>query len=584
MSPDVLRARVLLERQRRAAQEAIPAPAEVSAAATAVAIAATLVLRAWLYAKQAALFARDSARRKRATKKTRRAGATAGGVLELLARAIEQPDFRARYVTDTAKNARERAWENDSKSGFVDVLRRVGKKVKHPTLDAYEIGGVIVEVRDGDLALKFSNGSKIDLIGADSLSDHTDLRGLGKHVIWIDEAQDFPHLAEFYTAVVVGSLTDTRGECWLTGTPGKDLAGMFWEVTAEDESERLPSWDVHTIASTDNPFFGAVIQTDEAYWVQDNIGARTGPFETREEAERAATAIRFDNTAGLALRENNWKGDEPDYIREQLGRWVKGDANYVYPVHSLPAHVLAYAPLRLTTNPINAAHPPWYDHDAAERDLPAPPRWEQPYQWLYGIGADFGYWPDPFALVVLAFCYQLPDVYEMFSWKCTKVDTDEQGAYMRELWKIPRIVSFVGDAANKQSDFAVWQTRMNIPIDEANKKGKNDLEAFLAGDIRRTRVHFREKSPLVTEMQHLAYLPTKPGKPREVNKHRKVAGVIHGDHCADGARYLYADLRHYLAKPRDIGPEPGTAAWHNAQNEKERRAIEERQKRNRDAD
>lgn len=576
MTPDAHMLILAQERQRRAEAEA--AAALRTSAIDAVADAAKRV-RAWMYAKQIQLFARDPERRRRATKKTRRAGATTGGVRELLARAIETPGFRASYVTDTQKNARKRAWENDTKSGFVDVLRKVAKPVKHRTLDAYDLGGVIIEVRDGDLQLDFSNGSQIELFGADSLGDHTDMRGIAKHVIWIDEAQDFPYLEEFYSAVVVGSLTDFRGECWLTGTPGRDLVGMFYEVTKEEVDERLKGWDVHVIAATDNPFFGEVIKTDDAYYVQDNLGIRTGPFETRTDAEREAERVRWANTAELARIENNWKGDEPDYIREQLGKWVKEDARYVYPVHSVPDHILVYAPQRLRPNPIDASHPPWYDHDAAMRDLPMPPARTAPYQWLFGIGADFGYWPDPFALVVFAFCYQLPDVYEMFSWKHTKVNTDDQGRYMQELWKIPRIVSFVGDAAGKQSDFAVWQTRMNIPIEEANKRGKNELEEFLANDIRCERVHFRADSPVLTEMRHLVYLSTKPGKPREVHKHRRVAGVVHGDHCADGTRYLYNDLRHYLSKPPEQGPVPGSREWHLAQQERELRAIEERQRR-----
>lgn len=576
---------LLLEERRRRAAEV----AEVAArAAVSVAIyAAAAAVRSWMYAKQVLLFGRDAARRRRATKKTRRAGATTGGVRELLARAIEQAGFRASYVTDTAKNARKRAWENDTKTGFVDVLRKVAKKVKHRSLEAYDLGGVIIEVRDGDLVLDFSNGSQIELFGADSLGDHTDMRGVQKHVIWIDEAQDFPYLEEFYSAVVIGSLTDWQGECWLTGTPGRDLVGMFYEVTKEESDERIPGWDVHIIHATDNPFFGAVIQTDEAYYVQDNLGVRTGPYETRDEADRAAVAVRWANTAELARVENNWKGDEPDYIREQLGQWVKADARYVYHVHSVPDHVLVYAPQRLCDNPIDATHPRWYDHETAVCDLPMQPSRVAPYQWMFGVGVDFGYFPDPFAVVIFAFCYQLPDVYEMFSWKHTKVNTDDQGRYMKEIWKIPRIVSFVGDAAGKQADFNVWQTRMNIPIDEANKQGKNTLEALLCDDIRCGRVHFRgdlsaqprAMSPVLTEMFHLVYLPSKPGKTREVHKYRKVAGVIHGDHCCDAARYDYNDLRHYLSKPPKQEPEPGSREWHMAQHERELRAIEERQRR-----
>lgn len=570
---------ILRERRRRGTVDVLPVDPEVPRAAAAA-------LRHWMHPTQEAFFRLGPARW-RATKKTRRAGATAGGVREFLARAIEQPSWRGTYATKTLKESRSRAWENDSKSGFLDVLRKEGTRAEHPTLEAWMLGGVLVEVRDAALVLDFSNGSQIEMFGADSVTRQSNKRGDAKHVFWIDEAQDFPDLEQFFDAVVIGSLTDTEGACWLTGTPGVDCAGMFFEITKEEEHERLPNWEVHTLASTHNPFFGAVIQADVGYFVQDNLGKRTGPYDTRDEAEAAAVRVRWERTAGAAMLAKSWEGDEPDFVREWLGKWVRTDARYVYPVHSVAEHVLVYAPQRLCDNPISSKHPRWYDHVAAVRDLPQAPRGVLPYQWLFGVGVDFGYWPDPFALVVFAFCYALPDVFEMFSWKMTRVNTDEQGAYMKLLWvTMDHIVSFVGDAAGKQDDFAVWQGRMNVPIDEANKKGKNTLEEFLANDIRVGRVHFRgdppptEKgarrvlSPLLTEMQHLVYLPGKPGKTREVDKHRKVAGVAHGDHNCDAGRYLYNDLRHYLAKPPEQRPESGSIAALEAMGEREERALE----------
>jgi hypothetical protein len=542
-------------------------------------------LRAPLYPQQRQLYARDLARRKRATKKTRRAGATAGGVREFVARSLEQPGWRGTYATDTLKNARKRAWENDTKSGFWDLLRKEGEQVPHRhAAAAYKLGGVLIEVRDGDLILDFSNGSQIELIGADSLSDHTDMRGVAKHVIWVDEVQDFPYLEEFYSAVVVGSLTDTQGECWVTGTPGKDCAGLFYEITKEEEDERLPNWDVHVIASTHNPFFGAVVQTDDGYWVQDNVGIRTGPFVSRDEAEHAAVEVREANTAGLALKENNWKGDEPDFLREQRGMWVKGDARYVYPVHACTKTSLLFAPQRLANNPLVGSdprfdgHPPWYDHHAAVLDLPFVGRDRRQHKWLYSLWFDFGFHPDPFAAVMWAFTPTLHDVYEMFSWKQTGIHSDDQARYIKLLWEVePAIVSFGGDSAGKASDFAEWQRRLNLPLEEANKAGKNTLEELLAGDIRRGLVHLRDGSPLYTEMKHLVYLPTAPGKPRQVHKHRSVAGVVHGDHCADAGRYGFAALTHYLSKIGQERPAAGSRAALMAEAEREEMDLDKRE-------
>jgi len=531
-------------------------------------------LRAWYHPAQAALFRRDRKVRWRATKKTRRSGATSGGVREFIARAVELPGWRGSYVTNTAKEARTRAWDNDTKSGFAQIIRSIGKRTARKSMEEYVVDGVIVEVRSGDMILEFSNGSQIELFGADTIGDHAKRRGHAKHVIWIDEVQEFPLLEEFFDAVVLGCLTDTDGECWLTGTPSVDCAGMFYEITKEEVTERLPNWEVHVLTSKQNPFFGAVIQADNGYWVQDNIGNRFGPYDDRDQAEVSAQQVRWDRTAGADLIAKNWKGDEPAFVRERLGMWVRTDARYVYPVHD----GLIFAPQRLRPNPINPAHPPWYDHDAAMRDLPRPPPRSSEYEWMFAIAADFGWWPDPFAITITAFCFQVPNVYEMFSWKQTKVDTDDQERYLKLAWSIPRVMSFVGDPAGKRADFAAWQNRLNMPIEEANKKGKNELEEFLANDIRANRVYFRSGSHVFTEMKHLVYLPTKPGKQRDVNKHRSVAGVIHGDHCSDAMRYSYNDLRHYLSKRIDVGPTPGSVEWNNAKIEKERRDIEAAQR------
>src|SRR6266498_2549793 len=102
-----------------------------------------------------------------------------------------------------------------------------------------------------------NNGSKIDMFGADDERALRKQRGLQKHVYWIDEAQDFRWLQRFFDAVVLGSITDWMGECWLSGTPGVDCSGMFYDVTKEagPDGPPLANWEVHTIAVIDNPFF-----------------------------------------------------------------------------------------------------------------------------------------------------------------------------------------------------------------------------------------------------------------------------------------------------------------------------------------
>jgi hypothetical protein len=538
------------------------------ASAREIAENAAVRLRAFYHPKQRALF--TSKHRHRATRKTRRAGATSGGCRELIARSITVSGHRATYVASTRNEARDRAWKNDSRSGFVDILRQFGLPEEHPSVEVQIVGGVRAEIRDQAMTIEFDNGSRIDLFGADDERALRKQRGLAKHVYWIDEAQDFRHLETFYDAVVMASLTDYNGECWLSGTPGRDCVGMFYDITKEPgpDGAPLPGWEVHEIAVVDNPFFGRVERRPDGkpFVVVDNLNAERGAFDDEDEAEAVARKVRWEQTAGKAKADKGWKGDEPDFVREWLGKWVREDARYVYPVHAVSQYDLLYAPQRLINNPMVGTHPrfdghpKWCDFKKAISDLPKMPKHNKRRQWMYALGVDFGYHPDPFALVALAFAYDTQDVYELFSWKCGRVHTDDQGMYMKMLWDaLDSVVVFVGDPAGKQDDFEVWRTRMGLPIDEANKKGKNTLEEFLADDVRRGRIHLRIDSPLHVEMKHLVYLPTKPGKTREVAKHRRTPdGKVHGDHCCDCARYAYSSLTHYMSRTPDTVPAPGT--------------------------
>lgn len=513
-------------------------------------------LRAFMYPKQRAYY--TSPAKCKATSKTRRAGATAGGCRELLARSITTDGHRAMYVATTRREARDRAWINDTGSGFVDILRAEGEMVDHPTLECWRLGGVTVEVREADLVLNFSNGAQIALFGFDSMSDLRKERGKAKHVYWIDEAQDFAHLEKFYDSVIMGSLADFGGECWLSGTPGQDCAGFFYEVTKneDDGDARLPGWDVHVIAVVDNPYFGRVTADHTGTWsVTDNLGTTTGPYATLEIAEAEAIKIRWDRTAGEVMRKKGWKGDEPDFIREWLGRWVKTDARYVYPVHSVPKHVLVYAPHRLMDNPLNSQHAPWYDHQASMRDLPRKDR-GRPYEWMFSIGADFGWAHTPFALVMWAFTFDLPDVYEMCAWKQMKVLPDDQRAYIDLLWSsTDNIVALVGDpAGQKSADMEAWRSRFSLPIEDADKSAKNTWQELMAGDIRKGHIHYREGSPLLHEHRHLVYLPTKPGKTRKDDEYRRISdGTVPGNDLSDASLYSFKYLAHHLYrdKPKD---------------------------------
>lgn len=515
-------------------------------------------LRGFYHPKQRAFFC--GKHKRKATKKTRRAGATSGGVREFLARAFETPGFRATYVTTTRDEAKERAWENDTKTGFADVVRLLGTPIERTDVETVAIAGVRVEIRVSDLALEFSNGSRIDLFGANHLGALGKKRGTSKHVFWIDEAQDFPNLDVFYKAVVVGSLTDFKGECWVTGTPGTLLIGFFYDLTRDDVEERLPGWEVHEIAVVDNPYFGRPIQIRDVWHVQDNLQVLHGPYEYQAAASEAAVRIRWENTAGAAIRDNGWAEDDPDLLREWFARWVKEGAKYVYAVHSVPEHTLIYAPQRLGPDGFP-------DIKKALLDLPG--KVDEDRDYFLALGADLGT-RAAFAFVMWAWSLMDPILYEVCSWKRAGLDYDEMAEYLHMVRRQAVIGMIVADAGGGGKPAVMgwskqWVKRYSLPIVEATKPNKVVTITQMNNDIRKGHLKLRSGSPWLAEAKvHL-------WAPQRSDKGGLVEGTKTPHDCLDGGRYVFAECYHHRFRPESLTPDPGSPEYI----EREERELEE---------
>lgn len=467
-------------------------------------------LRSFYYPKQGGFF--RSPTKLRVTRKTRRAGATTGGCRELLARALEQPGFRATYVATTRIEARARAWEGDTDNALADIVRRRGTVV-HADVETYDIGGVHIQLRQQELTLKFSNGSEVELFGADDERSINKKRGGAKHVFWIDEAQDFLHLERFYKAVVSAALADFEGECWVSGTPGKDCAGFFWDISRDDGEPTLPGWEVHEFAAVDNPYFGAT------------------------PAERDA------HTAEAALKLNGWSPDDPDFLREWRARWVKSDANYVYAAHALAEYQLCYAVPRLDANGFP-------DLKAALLDLPGM-RDGRPRPYFLAMGVDLGT-RDDFAFVVWAWSLQDPVLYELASWKRPGLDYDEMFAFVKAV-RDQAYVAYVAADSGGGGHSAVkgWSkqflSRYNQPILEVQKSPGYKEIAIKAmnGDIRQGKLRIRKGSPL-----HAEWLIHRWAK------QRSTSGLLVEDektpnHASDAGLYGHMEAFHHRHVPAE---------------------------------
>jgi len=501
-------------------------------------------LRGFFYPKQAAFF--RSKHRRRATKKTRRSGATTGGCHELLARSITIRDFAAVYAATTLAEAKSRVWRSKTKNGFVDIIERHGERLNpEATPPRFRLGAVVVTVREGDLQLIFDNGSSITLFGANHEQATTKLKGEAYAVYWIDEAQDFTWLEAFYKATITAGQTDFEGEVWLTGTPCQDLQGFFYEVTKEEAHERLKGWEVHHFAVTDNPFYGRVMWEDGKWFVVDNMyGApkltpeeweahKYGPFATEAEAEAKSVEVRWERTAGEAKRENGWDDEDPDFLRDWKAIWVKGDARFVYDVHKVPDHELVYAPMRLAPD----GYP---DITRALMDLPG---WADRREYLLGVGSDLGT-TRAFSWVLVAWSQLDPILYEVASWKKTGLDYNEMAAALRAVQAQTRVGLWVADAGGGGKPAVAgwskeWMQRYQLPITEAIKPNKIMAIRQWNADIRARHFQFREGSPLLAEMKAHRWAPLRTSEGKLIEDPSSLRDVC------DGGLYIHRHSYHF---------------------------------------
>lgn len=544
--------RVLAERRRRL-DAAANQNANVEFAAR---------LRAFYHPKQAGFY--RSRANKKATKKTRRSGATVGGCREFLARAVELPGFRAVYATTTLQEAKSRAWKNDTNSGLVDVIEQEGVRISESASgpQVYRCGAVEVTVREGDLELIFDNGSKIELFGANHEQATTKLKGIAKDVYWIDEAQDFTWLERFYKATICAGTADFAGEVWLTGTPSEDCAGFFFEVTRDDDpAKRIPGWEVHELTVTDNPFFGRIMDIDGERFVVDNLygspkvppeeqnAHRYGPYPTLEEAEAKVIEVRWERAAGNIIRENAWEPDDPDLLRDWYARWVQSDARYVYDAHKVTEHELCYAPMRIAEDGLP-------DIATAVLDLPG---WKDGREYILGVGADLGT-TRAFAWVLVAWSMLDPVLYEVACWKRTGLDYDQMADSLRTVQAGANVGMWVADAGGGGKPAVKgwsrkWAEQYRLPIIEAEKVNKITAIRSLNTDIRNRRFRTRIGSPLLTEWKSHRWLPLRAGDGKLVEDPATLR-----DLC-DAALYIHRMTYHYRWREADKKVETNSPEW-----------------------
>lgn len=231
----------------------------------------------------------DSTARSKVACCSRRAGKTWMLVRGILLMAHSRPDSDIAIVTDTREHIKKLVWDE--------------------MLDIAEELSIPLRANHNDLILRFPNKSRVWLAGIPTIKDAKKLKGFRFDLAVIDECQDVREEILAYTLdeVFAPALMDTKGQLWMTGTPGARKHGRWFEAS----SGASPGWSLWSWNQVDNPRFPA--------WA--HIAAAG---EDWQKFARGYVQVEILGK-GFSL-------DDPKVRREWFGEWIEDLSKAIFKV------------------------------------------------------------------------------------------------------------------------------------------------------------------------------------------------------------------------------------------------------------
>lgn len=331
-----------------------------------------------------------------------------------------------------------------------------------------------------DMTISFTNGSVIQLIGAESYEEIEKLRGGKFDLAIIDECKSFaPDILQYLTEdVLQPALADRQGTMLLIGTPGNVLQGPFCWAT-------LPGYELQLRDGSKRPFSRS-FDSPEQYWV-DHPDSRL--FWSRHSwgvADNVAAPHLAQEAADVKAT-HDWPDDHPTWRREWCGEWVA----------AVGVHVYAYADL-IRTAPESCS---WSPQQGTPHGLPAG------HDWRFIMGLDLGF-EDDFAIVVGAYSMTDGKFYHVFDWKENHKDIDYIAAKISDVYdRFGGFDAMVGDWGGLGT--LVLETvnkRHGWNIQPAEKRQKFDHVELLNSDFISGRIRIMNSSNLSLELRTLQWL------------------------------------------------------------------------------
>ena len=394
---------------------------------------------------------------------SRRSGKSTTAAMYLLAEAKKHADCRVHYIALTRKSAKVILWRE---------LKRLDKKYN-----------LRLKFNHTDLIAELDNGSEIFLLGGNDSDSVETIRGMKSRLVIVDEAASYKsHLRYLIDEILTPMLIDHNGSLCLMGTPSAACVGPFFEATTGIDA----AFSLHKWTLLDNPYI-----PHAASWLT-NYKIKKG-----------------------------WTEENPIYLREWCGRWVKSLDSLVY------------------------------KYQAGVNNLIQMPLGKRNHI----IGVDIGY-GDATAFTVGAYRDHDPTFYIIETFKKTGMIVDDIMAKLKiyiDQYNPDHIVMDSGGGGKLVAES--FRKRYSIPIKPAEKKDKKDFIEQMNSDFLSGRIKVLPGNEKLTDEWELI----------QWDEDRKKEDSRFLNDLADSALYTWRQSYHYTEQPAEVLPEYGTLDWHHRQ-------------------